>query len=348
MHEKPTYEQLEQRVKTLEASEKKFRRLFESALVGMYRTRTKDGKILAANASLAKMMGYDSVTGFLEEYVPSDHYKDQACRWRFIDKLQVDGKVDNYEIEMERRDGSAITIALSAVMYPEYGYTEGVVVDITEQKKDHKRLEEAYDIIKRSPAVAFLWQNAQGWPVEFVSENANSLFGYSARDFISGKVPYSKVIHPKDLERVGEEVRGFSAEKGCRRFSHAPYRIITRSGKVKWLSDQTRIRRNSNGEITHYQGIVIDITKRKLAEEALLMEKNKLQEAIDEVKTLSGLIPICSNCNKIRDDQGYWNQLETFIEQHSKARFSHGVCPECSERLYGRENWYKKMKKQKC
>jgi hypothetical protein len=50
---------------------------------------------------------------------------------------------------------------------------------------------------------------------------------------------------------------------------------------------------------------------------------------------LSGLIPICASCKKIRDDKGYWNQLETFIQQHSKAEFSHGICPDCMKKLYG-------------
>jgi hypothetical protein len=49
---------------------------------------------------------------------------------------------------------------------------------------------------------------------------------------------------------------------------------------------------------------------------------------------LRGLLPICASCKKIRDDKGYWNQMETYIEAHSEADFSHGVCPECMERLY--------------
>jgi glucose-6-phosphate-specific signal transduction histidine kinase len=60
-----------------------------------------------------------------------------------------------------------------------------------------------------------------------------------------------------------------------------------------------------------------------------------LRKALSQVKTLSGLIPICASCKKIRDDQGYWNQLETFIQEHSEAEFSHGICPECMKKLYG-------------
>ena len=66
-----------------------------------------------------------------------------------------------------------------------------------------------------------------------------------------------------------------------------------------------------------------------------LRETNQnLKSALEEVKTLSGLLPICSSCKKIRDDNGYWNQLETYIRDHSEADFSHGLCPDCAEKLY--------------
>lgn len=60
----------------------------------------------------------------------------------------------------------------------------------------------------------------------------------------------------------------------------------------------------------------------------------ELQNAIKDIKTLSGLIPICASCKKIRDDKGFWNQLETFIQDNSNAQFSHGICPECIEKFY--------------
>ena len=61
---------------------------------------------------------------------------------------------------------------------------------------------------------------------------------------------------------------------------------------------------------------------------------HKLQEALSKVKTLSGLLPICSSCKKIRDDNGYWNQIEDYIREHSPANFSHSLCPECVKKLY--------------
>jgi hypothetical protein len=60
----------------------------------------------------------------------------------------------------------------------------------------------------------------------------------------------------------------------------------------------------------------------------------ELQGALAQVKTLSGLLPICSGCKKIRDDQGYWNRIETYISEHSEAQFSHGICPDCAKKYF--------------
>jgi hypothetical protein len=60
-----------------------------------------------------------------------------------------------------------------------------------------------------------------------------------------------------------------------------------------------------------------------------------LKESIAREKRLIGLIPICANCKKIRNDKGYWEQVEIYVREHSDARFSHGICPECAQALYG-------------
>ncbi len=70
-------------------------------------------------------------------------------------------------------------------------------------------------------------------------------------------------------------------------------------------------------------------------EKELLHERNELQKALSEIKTLSGLLPICASCKKIRDDKGYWNQIELYIRDRSDAEFSHSICPICAEKLYG-------------
>ena len=87
---------------------------------------------------------------------------------------------------------------------------------------------------------------------------------------------------------------------------------------------------------------MLELNKTEEEREKLI---NELQKALENIKTLSGLIPICSSCKKIRDDQGYWNILESYIQKHSNAQFSHSICPECSDKLYGNEDWYIEMKK---
>ncbi len=73
-----------------------------------------------------------------------------------------------------------------------------------------------------------------------------------------------------------------------------------------------------------------------------------IKRAQEEIKTLKGIIPICSSCKSIRDDKGYWKQVEEYIETRTDAEFSHGLCENCADSLYGKEEWYiKKMKKRK-
>jgi len=66
--------------------------------------------------------------------------------------------------------------------------------------------------------------------------------------------------------------------------------------------------------------------------------QTKVQDALKKVKLLSGFLPICASCKKIRDDKGYWNQIESYIRDHSEADFSHGICPECARKLYSELN----------
>ena len=78
--------------------------------------------------------------------------------------------------------------------------------------------------------------------------------------------------------------------------------------------------------------VVLSLVKADLDEHKRLVEE--LRKALGEVKQLSGFLPICSSCKRIRDDKGYWNQIESYISSHSEAQFSHGICPECVKKLY--------------
>ena len=70
----------------------------------------------------------------------------------------------------------------------------------------------------------------------------------------------------------------------------------------------------------------------------------ELRDSLDEVRTLSGMLPICASCKKIRDDKGYWQQVEEYIARYTQAEFTHGLCPNCTKELYGKQPWYNKSK----
>ncbi|MFA5904656.1 MAG: hypothetical protein WC836_12040 [Desulfobacula sp.] len=84
--------------------------------------------------------------------------------------------------------------------------------------------------------------------------------------------------------------------------------------------------------------------QRKAMDEKRIEALRREQQILEDTKILRGLLPICASCKKIRDDKGYWNRIETYIESHSDAQFSHGLCRDCMEKLYGDQDWYKKRK----
>ena len=77
-----------------------------------------------------------------------------------------------------------------------------------------------------------------------------------------------------------------------------------------------------------------ELNKRRQLEKEREKIITDLKEALIQVKTLGGMLPMCASCKKIRDDKGYWTQVEAYIQDHSEAQFSHGICPECAKKLY--------------
>jgi len=109
--------------------------------------------------------------------------------------------------------------------------------------------------------------------VEMVSRNV-SQFGYTPEELLAGTVPFASILHPDDVDRVAHEVREYSAS-GMDRFQQE-YRIITKDGGVRWVDDRTLVERDNHGQVSHYQGIVIDVTERKHAEEAYARRNTSL------------------------------------------------------------------------
>ena len=140
------------------------------------------------------------------------------------------------------------------------------------------------------------------------------------------------VIFISALDNVQEKVRAFAL--GCVDYITKPFQeeeILAR------ISTHVRMEK---------------LKKELILRNAMLeqeSEKNrelikKLGKTIENVKELSGLLPICAKCKKIRDDKGYWGEIEKYIETHTKALFSHGLCPDCLDDLYGDEKWFQKSR----
>lgn len=124
-------------------------------------------------------------------------------------------------------------------------------------------------------------------------------------------------------------------------------------GQIEVSHEENGIKQYFDLKISHihdwrgiYTGqllVLHDISRRKQAENERERLISELKDALANVKTLSGLLPICATCKKIRDDKGYWHQVEAFVHEHSGAEFSHGICPECTEKYY--PELFKKGKK---
>lgn len=124
------------------------------------------------------------------------------------------------------------------------------------------------DIINTSPAVFFLWSMEKNWPVELVSVNVNQ-FGYTTEEFLNNNLPYSAIVFPDDLNRISDALNA-DIQEGLLNPLILEYRLLTKNKEIRWIDDRRIARRNDRGEITHYQGVIMDITHRKRMEEEIL------------------------------------------------------------------------------
>jgi len=212
--------------------------------------------------------------------------------------LQSNYKIlDSYTVETDKNNNKCYFLnnAIGIIENNNFISFWGTQRDITDKRNIEIALNEANTIINRSPTVAFLWKNENKWPVEYVSENILNLCGYKSKEFIEQKISYSDLIHEDDLERVFSEVELASNDKTVDFFNHKPYRIKTKNNGYKWVRDVSYIRKNSTGEITHYEGIVYDITTIIETQNKLIVEKNKAQNYL----TIAGVMLISIDTNGI-------------------------------------------------
>ncbi len=176
----------------------------------------------------------------------------------------------------------------------------------------------------------------------YTSPSCERITGYSADSFLSDPCFFYTIVHPDDQQRMEKEFRDhiLCTSEDC--FSE--FRIIRADGETRWIEHFCRPVYDSDGCYIGRRASNRDISTRKNLEKKLEKKVSELQEALDNIKILKGLIPICAKCKKIRDDDGYWNMLETYIQEHSDAKFSHSMCPVCMDECYGDKDWYQKMK----
>jgi len=274
----------------LKESEKNYRELYEWAPNAYFSIR-QDKTLIKCNIAAEILLGYNK-----EELYKMKVFDLYANTESGLEKAQelfkqflAGENIQDQELQMKKKSGENIWISLTVIPILDQAgnviESRSMVLDINERKLAQEKLENSYEqlremeyIINNSPGVVFLWQNSEGWPVEFVSENVIQ-FGYTPEEFYSGKVIYNDIIHPDDVGRVSEEVNNHTNE-GDNDFVQE-YRIITKSGKIRWFDDRTWVRRDSESNITHFQGIVLDITDRKTTEEALKLSEKKYQEAFE-------------------------------------------------------------------
>lgn len=150
----------------------------------------------------------------------------------------------------------------------------------TDRKASLEKLEIANLVVENSPTVLWRWKNQEGWPTEYVSSNVHQ-YGYAAEDFLSGKLRFIDVIHPDDAGRVAAEVQS-NTQRGFEHY-HQEYRILTREGETRWISDDTSVLRDADGLVTHYQGVTNDITALRAAQSHLERLGATLEKSLNEI-----------------------------------------------------------------
>lgn len=205
------------------------------------------------------------------------------------------------------------------------------IVERLETEKALHRSQELYSLAQKVARVGSWEFNMKTGKLVWSAE-VEPMFGLKPGEFAGTYDAFLQTVHPEDRELVAELV-----EIACEK--EVPYevehRIVWPDQSERWVQEiGLALRNGDDGKPTRMVGMVHDVTTQKLARDERERLIAELQEALDKVKVLSGFLPICASCKRIRDDKGYWNQIESYIRDHSEAEFSHGICPDCAEKLY--------------
>ncbi|MDI6868408.1 MAG: PAS domain S-box protein [Coprothermobacterota bacterium] len=248
-----------------------FRRVVETTNEGIW-ILDRNFRIVFANRRMEEMLGYDleeMIGRPVEDFIPESEIANHMQRT----ERRRSGYSERYERLLRKKDGSSLPVLISATPILESGIFQGsfaMISDISQIREVERELYNTLEelrvlqlIVDKSPAVAFVWKVGMEGPVQFVTENI-SQWGYTKEELESGKIAFSEIVHPEDRERVIAEILRFT-EEGKPEFRQH-YRILTRDGQTRWVDDITFLNRDPSGRVLNYQGIVLDVTERKILE----------------------------------------------------------------------------------
>jgi len=170
--------------------------------------------------------------------------------------------------------------------------------------------------------------------IKMVNSEFEILSGYR-REEIEMKKCWPQFAHEEDRNKMlAYHKQRRTKENGSP--NNYEFRFISKEGKERHVFITVGMIQGTD----HSVASLLDITDRIRIEKEKEDLIAKLKDALNSIKTLNGLLPICSHCKMIRDDQGYWNQIEVYIQKHSDAAFSHSICQECAKKYYPDMNLY--------
>jgi PAS domain S-box-containing protein len=315
-----------------------------------------EGLITMWNAGAERMLGYtaEEMVGkttpeklHVEAEIASHSQRLSKQFGRAIEGFDVfvecarQGEYEEQEWTYVRKDGRRLAASLAVTaLRKEDGTIDGflaIAKDITRNKEaeeDLRASEARFRTLSASAPIGIFRTDVQGRCL-YANTQWLRIAGLSFMEAQGDG--WGRSIYPADRDGVLKEWADCTRER--REFTRE-FRLQTPEGIVRWVRSRAGAIM-AQGEVAGYVGTTEDITERRAAEEQLrrfagdLEQSNaELKEALANVKTLRGLLPICSGCKKIRDDRGYWNQIEFFIRDRSDASFSHGMCPECSRKYF--------------
>ena len=315
-------------------AKEKFELIFNTAPDAAAISRLSDGKFVEINEGFTTFTGYSRSEIIGKTSLDVNIWKNPGDREKAVMELKSKGYCQNLEITFLRKDGTQINCIVSAKPILIHGQPHILSVsrDITERKRTEEALqvsEEKYRLLVENSYDIIYSLTADG-VFRFVSPSWTTLLGHHTSDVI--KKPFQQFVHQDDILACQVFLQTV-IEKGDRQ-QGIEYRVRHIDGTWHWHTSSAVPFKDDAGMIIGFYGIAKDITDRKKREEDQKKLIANLRKAIEEIKTLRGIVPICANCKKIRDDKGFWEQVEAYVSKHTEARFSHGICPDCMDKLY--------------